>query len=152
MWWSSFIILFLYFINFEKILFFDIIELCKTCVIHDLVRNFNSFLLSFLKGPWVSNKISIFDRYLFIEKLTSFSSVRKICSQFFWLKSEINLLLSNFSQSFLKILDLVTGTSGKKSGKKINCRRRSENVVVTEHDSISSKEVELKKYQLKWIF
>ena len=88
-------------------LFFFLIEFCKPCVIHGLVRNFSSFLLSFLKGPWVSNKLSTFDRYLLIEKLTSFPSLHKMCSQFIWLKSKINLLLSNFFQSSLRIIDLM---------------------------------------------
>ena len=109
------------------------------------MRNFSSFLLSFLKGAWVSNKLSIFDRYLFIEKLTSFSSLHKICPIFIWLKSEINLLLSNFSQSSLRILDLVIGIFEKKSGKKINCGRWSENIHVTLPDSIFPKEVEFEK-------
>ena len=69
----------------------------------------------------------------------------KICSQFIRLKSEINLLLSNFFQSRLRILDLVTGIFEKKSGKKIICGRWSENVDVTLPDSISSKEVEFEK-------
>ena len=77
--------------------------------------------------------------------LTSFSSLHKICSQFIWLKSEISSLLSNFFQSRLRILDLVTGFFEKKSGKKINCGRWSENVDVTLPDSVSSKEVEFEK-------
>ena len=109
------------------------------------MRNFSSFLLSFLKGALVSNKLSIFDRYLFIEELTTFSSLHKICSQFVWLKSEINLQFSNFLQSHLRILDLVTGIFEKKSGKKINCGRWSENVHVTLPDSISSKKVKFEK-------
>ena len=81
----------------------------------------------------------------FIEKLTSLTSLHKICSQFIWLKSEINLLFSNFFQSRLIILDLVTEISGKKSGKKINFRIWSKNVDVILPDSISYRKVEFKK-------
>ena len=130
-------------------LFFFLIEFCKASIIHSLLRNFSSFLLSLLKGAWVSNKLSIFERYFFIEKLTSFSSLHKVCSQLISLKSEINLLLSNF----LDLLDLVTGIFEKKSAKKRNCRRWLENVDVTLPDSISSEEVEFEKcYQLMWMF
>ena len=93
-------------------------EFWKPCLIRGLVRNFSSHLLSFLIGAWVSKKLSIFDRYSFIGKLTSFSSMFKICSLFIWLKSEINLQLSIFFQSRLRILDHVTGNFEKKSGKK----------------------------------
>ena len=58
---------------------------------------------------------------------------------------EINLLLSNFFSSRLRILDLVTGIFEKKSGKKINYGRWSENVDVTLPDSISCKQVEFEK-------
>ena len=130
-------------------LFFFLIEFCKASIIHSLLRNFSSFLLSLLKGAWVSNKLSIFERYFFIEKLTSFSSLHKVCSQLISLKSEINLLLSNFFQSRLGILDLVTGIFEKKSAKKRNCRRWLENVDVTLPDSISSEEVEFEKISIK---
>ena len=43
------------------------------------------------------------------------------------------------------MLDLVTGIFEKKSGKKVNCGRWSENVDVTLLDSVSSKEVEFEK-------
>ena len=43
------------------------------------------------------------------------------------------------------MLDLVTGIFEKKSGKKVNCGRWSENVDVTLPDSVSSKEVEFEK-------
>ena len=49
-----------------------------------------------------------------------------------------------FFQSRLRILNLVTGTFEKKSGKKINCGKWSENVV-TLPDSISSKDIEVEK-------
>ena len=55
------------------------------------------------------------------------------------------MLLSKFFKSSLRILDLVIGFFEKKSGKKINCGRWSENVDVTLPDSISSKEVEFEK-------
>ena len=48
----------------------------------------------------------------------TFSSLYKICSKFTWLKSEIYLLLSNFFQSYLRILDFVAGIFEEKSGKK----------------------------------
>ena len=69
--------------------------------------------------------------------------------QFIWLKSEINLLLSNFFQSRLRILDLVTGIFEKKSGKKINRGRWPENVDMTLPDSIFSKENEFEKISIK---
>ena len=50
-----------------------------------------------------------------------------------------------FFQSRLRILNLVTGTFEKKSGKKINCGKWSENVDVTLPDSISSKDIEVEK-------
>ena len=109
------------------------------------MRNFSSFLLSFLIGAWASNKLSLFDRYSFIERLTSLFSLYKVCFQFIWLKSDINLLLSNFFQSRLRILDFVPGTFEKKSGKKLSCGRWSENVDVTLLDSVYSKEVKLEK-------
>ena len=129
MWWNSFSILFSHFTNFEEMLYFNWIEFCKPCVIHGLVRDFSSFLLRFLISAWASNKLSIFYRYSFIEKLPSLFSLYKICPQFIWLKSDINLLLSSFFQSRLRILDFVTG----------NCGRWSENVDVTLPDSVSSK-------------
>ena len=69
----------------------------------------------------------------------------KTCSQLISLKSEINLPASNFFQSRLGILDLVTGIFEKRSGRKRNCERWFENVDVTLPDSISSKEVEFEK-------
>ena len=57
--------------------------------------------------------------------------------QFIWLKSEINLLLSNFFQSRFRILDFVTETFEKKICKKINIGGWSENVDVTLPDSVS---------------
>ena len=45
----------------------------------------------------------------------------------------------------LRILDLDARIFEKKSGKKMNCGRRYENVDVTLSDSVSSKEVELEK-------
>ena len=48
-------------------------------------------------------------------------------------------------QSCLRILDLDARIFEKKSGKKINCGRRYENVDVTLPDSVSSKEVEFEK-------
>ena len=116
-------------------LFFFLIEFCSPCVINDLVRNFSFFLLSFLKGAWASNKLSIFDRYLFIVKLTSFSSLYKICL----IKIRDKFTALKFFQSRLRILDLVTGIFEQKSGKKIICGRWSENVDVTLPDSISSR-------------
>ena len=113
----------------------------KPCVIHGLGKNFSSFLLNLLKVAWVSNKLSVFDRYLLIEKLASFFSLHKICSQIIWLKWEIYLLLSIFLQSRLRILDLVTRIFEKQSCRKINCGGWSENVDLTLPDSISSKEV-----------
>ena len=80
--------------------------------------DFSSFSLSFLGGAWVSNKLSVFDRYSFIETLTSFSTLYKICYQFIWLKSD----------------------------QKINCGRWSEIVDVTLPDLVSSKEAEFEKY------
>ena len=62
-----------------------------------------------------------------------------------WSKLEIDLLLSNFLQSSLNILDFVAGLFKKKSLKKTNCGRWSENVDITLPDSISSKEVEFEK-------
>ena len=50
------------FTNFEYTLFFFLIEFCKPCVIHGLVTNSSSFLLSFLSGAYVSNRPSILDR------------------------------------------------------------------------------------------
>ena len=126
-------------------LFFFLIEFCKPCVIHGLVGNFSSFLLSFLSGAWVSNRPSICDRYFLIEKLTSFFSLCIIHSQFISLKSEINLVLSNFFQSRLRILDLVTEIFEKNSGKKNNSGRWTQNVDVTLPDSVSSKEIEFEK-------
>ena len=41
---------------------FFLIEFCKPCAIHSLVKKFGSFL-SFLIGAWASNKVPIFDRY-----------------------------------------------------------------------------------------
>ena len=96
------------------------------------MRNFSSFLLSFLSGACISSRLSVFE-------------VHRICSQTIWLKSEINLLLSNFHQSCLNILDFTTGIFEKKYFKKINCRRWSENVDVTFPDSISLKELEFEK-------
>ena len=110
-----------------------------------LVRNFSCFLLSFLSSACISNRLSILDTYWFIEKLTSHFSVHRICSQSVWLKSEINLLLSNFLQSCFNISDLTAGFFKEKSFNKINCGRWSENVDVTLPDSISSKEVEFQK-------
>ena len=49
-----------------------------------------------------------------------------------------------FFQSRLRILNLVTGTFEKKSGKKINYGKWSKNVV-TLPDSISSKDIEVEK-------
>ena len=69
-------------------LFFFLIEFCKPCVIQGLVRNFSSFLVNSFKNAWVSNRLSIYDRYSFVEK---------------------NLLLSNFLPSRLRILNFVTG-------------------------------------------
>ena len=43
------------------------------------------------------------------------------------------------------MLDLVTGTFEKRSAKKINCGRQSENLDVTLPDSVSSKEVRFEK-------
>ena len=129
----------LVFTSYKCILFFFLIEFCKPCVIHGLVRNFSSFLLSFLSGACVSNRLSILDRYWFIDKLTSLFSLHKICSQSLWSKSEINLLLSNFLRSCLNTLDSVARIFEKKSFKKINCGRCSENVHVTLPDSISSR-------------
>ena len=80
-----------------------------------------------------------------IEKLISFSSLYKICSQYIWLNSKIKLLFSNFFQPRLIILDFVTGTFEKKSGKKRNCGRWLENVDVTLPDSVFSKEVRFGK-------
>ena len=57
----------------------------------------------------------------------------------------VNLLLSNFFQSHLRILDFVTGFFEKKSGRKISCGRWSENVDVTLSDSVSSKRVAFQK-------
>ena len=96
--------------------------------------DFSSFSLSFLGGAWVSNKLSVFDRYSFIETLTSFSTLYKICYQFIWLKS------------CLRILGFFTGIFEKKSGQKINCGRWSEIVDVTLPDLVSSKEAEFEKY------
>ena len=109
-------------------------------------EKFQFLFVKIFKGTWVSNKLSIFERYLFIEKLTSFSSSLKTCSQLISLKSEINLPASNFFQSRLGILDLVTGIFEKRSGRKRNCERWFENVDVTLPDSISSKEVGFEKY------
>ena len=81
--------------------------------------------------------------------MTSFLSLHKICSQFLWLKSEINLLLSNFFQSHLRLLDLVTVIFEKKSDRKIDCGRWSENVDVTFPDSVSSEEVGFEKITIK---
>ena len=61
------------------------------------------------------------------------------------IKIRDKLTISNFFQSCLRILDLVTGIFDKKSCKKINCGRWSENVDVTLSDSISSKEVEFEE-------
>ena len=77
--------------------------------------------------------------------MTSLFSLYKICSQSIWLKSDINLLISNFFQSRLRILDFLTGTFEKKSGKKINCGGWPENVDVTLPESVSSKEVWFEK-------
>ena len=60
----------------------------------------------------------MFGRYSFIEKLTSFFSLYKFFSQFIGLKAEINLLLSNFSQLHLRILDFVSGILEKNSARK----------------------------------
>ena len=89
-----------------------------TCVIHGLMKNSISFLLSILSGAWVSNVLLMFGRYSFIEKLTSFFSLYKFFSQFIGLKAEINLLLSNFSQLHLRILDFVAGILEKNSVRK----------------------------------
>ena len=69
----------------------------------------------------------------------------KICSQYIWLNSKIKLLFSIFFQPRLIILDFVTGTFEKKSGKKRNCGRWLENVDVTLPDSVFSKEVRFGK-------
>ena len=61
------------------------------------------------------------------------------------IKIRDKLTLSNFFQSCLRILDLVTGIFDKRSCKKRNCVRWSENVDVTLPDSISSKEVEFEE-------
>ena len=90
--------------------------------------------VKFLVGSWVSNELSIFDRYLFIEKSTSLFSLYKICSNFF--------------QSCLIILDFVGESFEKKISKKINCGRWSENVDVTLPDSVFSKEVRFEKILL----
>ena len=100
--------------NFEYILIFFSIEFCKSCVINGLVRNFSSFLLSFLSGECVSNSLSILDRYWFNEKLTSLFPLHKICSKSVWSKSQINLLLSNFLQSYLNILAFAASIFEKK--------------------------------------
>ena len=101
--------------------------------------------VKFFNCAWASNKLLVFDRYSFIEKLTSLLSLYKIFFHFIWLKSDINLLLSKFFQSRLRILDFVPGTFEKKSCEKINCRRWFENVDVTLPNSVSSNEVRFEK-------
>ena len=108
-------------------------------------EKFQVFLLSFLSEASASNTLSILDRYWFIDKLTPLFSLHKICSQSVWLKLEINLLVSNFLQLCVNILDFVAGIFEKKYLKKINCGRGSKNVDVSLPDSISSKEVEFEK-------
>ena len=107
--------------------------------------------LSFLSSACICNvsfvvvHVSILDRYRFIEKLTWLFSLHKICSQLFWSKSEINLLLSKFLEWPLNILDFAADILEKKSFKEMNCGRWSENVDLTLPDSISSTEVEFEK-------
>lgn len=93
-------------------------EFFKPCVIHGLFRNSISFLLSFLIGACISSSPSISDRYWFIKKLTSLLSPHKICSFSAWSKSKRNLLLSNFLQPRLKILDFAADNFEEKSFKK----------------------------------
>ena len=131
---------FSHFTNFYYILFFSLIKFCKPCVIGCLVRNFSSFLLSFLSGASISNRPSILDSYWFIENLTSLFSLHRIWLQSVWLKSEINLLLSNFLQSCFNTLNFTAVIFEKKSFNKINCGRWTENVDVTLPVSISSKD------------
>ena len=54
---------------------------------------------------------------------------------------------SNFFQSCLRLLDFVSGTFGKKAGKKINCVRWSNNADVRP-DSVSSKKVRFEKISI----
>ena len=133
------------FYKFWVYIVFYLIEFCKLCVVHGLVRSFSSLFLSFLSGACVSNRLSILDRYWFIDKLTSLFPLNKICSQSVWLKSEISLLLSDFLQSYLNILDFVAGIFEKKYFKKVNCGWWSKNIDVILPDSISAKEVEFEK-------
>ena len=92
----------------------------------DLVFLFNKVLQT-LCNPRFGEKFQFFlvKFSSFIERLTSLFSLYNICSQFIWLKSYINLLLSNFFQSRLRVspnhvflLDFDTGNVEKKSGKK----------------------------------
>ena len=99
------------------------------------------FLLKVLSGPCVANRISVLEKYWFIEKFL----LHKNWSQSVWSKSEINLLLSNFLQSCLNILDFAAENFKKKPFKKINCERWSENVDGKLPDSISSKVVDFEK-------
>ena len=124
-----------------NILFFFLIEFCKACVIHGLVRNSSFFLFSYLSDAFVSNRLSVLERYQFIEKLISFFLLHKVCFQSVW---------SSFIQSYLKTLNFAAGSFVKKSlTKKIGSGRWSENVDhVILLDSISSKEVELEVLEI----
>ena len=148
MWQNSLSFWFLNFTNFEYILIFFLIEFCKPCVIHGLVRNFSSFLLSFLSGAYISKRLSILDRYWFYEKLTSLFSVHRNCSQSVWLKSEINLSLWNFLQSSFNIYWILLLEFLRKNLLKNKLWKMSENVDVTLPDSISSRLSLRRCYQL----
>ena len=109
--------------------------------LHKVWKDFVFFFLIVLQtfcNPWFGEKF----QFLFVK---FFDWCNKICFHFIWLKSDINVLLSDFFHPFLRILDFVTEIFEKKSGKKINCESWSENVVVTLPDSVSSKEVTFEK-------
>ena len=61
------------------------------------------------------------------------------------IKIRVNLLLLIFFQSCLRIIPFATVIFDKKSGKKLNCGRLSENGDVTLPVSVSFKEAEFEK-------
>lgn len=105
-----------------NIWFFFLIEFCKACVIHGLVRNSSFFLFSYLSDAFVSNRLSVLERYQFIEKLISFFLLHKVCFQSVW---------SSFIQSYLKTLNFAAGSFVRKSlTKKIDSGRWSEMLIM----------------------